>query len=554
MAQPSAQTNGARTRRATHKSPDRTLPHNDEAEASILGGIILHNELLGELDTLETGHFYNLKNQVVFEAMRNLEAAGKPIDVVTLETEIHKRGRLEAFGGNAAYFAELALKVPTTENVYEYAKIVRETALIRNVILIASEKAERGYSWQYEADEFLGEMLAELQKLDRGHREANEKLPVITIGQSLEEIDRLAKTPVYDTPHDELNEALGFGGMLAGQVYYLNGGTGFGKTSFIGGLAKHQAMQQRPVLIAFWEMFAGYYTARMAAPLIGCHSNDILRARRAPSEVMRALPTMIEFLDSPSMSVLRRAAERHIRAGRSAPLIIIDYIQLLGDQILATMPRPDARLANAQASAQLRALAKETGSAVVAVSAAGRSASKTLGGDVRKRPPRELIDSARESGAIEYDGAGVIVLSVSDEKDGDESIATVSIAKARFGQAVHLDARYDGRTGGWRVLGVAEREFPTTKPNESTTTKPAKTPLDELLLKLLKNGPIASKSALWRLSGRHKQTVFEEIDRMVKKGIIRYAAKGIEISEITTSGSTGSGTDEPSPEPQGGLL
>src|SRR4051812_21398018 len=103
----------------------RVLPHNLDAEASILGGIILRNEVLTQLDTLEVEDFYDLKHKVVFAAIRALEASAKPVDVVTLENEIEKQGKLDAVGG-IAFLGELALRVPTADNVMAYAEIVQE--------------------------------------------------------------------------------------------------------------------------------------------------------------------------------------------------------------------------------------------------------------------------------------------------------------------------------------------------------------------------------------------------------------------------------------------
>ena len=103
----------------------RVLPHNVEAEASILGGIILRNEVLSHLDTIEVEDFYDNRHKVVFQAIRNLEAAAKPIDVVTLEVEIEKAGKLDAIGG-VAFLGELTLRVPTVDNVVTYAEIVTD--------------------------------------------------------------------------------------------------------------------------------------------------------------------------------------------------------------------------------------------------------------------------------------------------------------------------------------------------------------------------------------------------------------------------------------------
>ena len=97
----------------------RVLPHNLDAEASVLGGVILRNDILSQLDTLEVDDFYDHRHKVVFQAMRNLEAVTRPIDVVTLENEIEKAGKLDAIGG-IAFLGELTLRVPSVDNVLAY--------------------------------------------------------------------------------------------------------------------------------------------------------------------------------------------------------------------------------------------------------------------------------------------------------------------------------------------------------------------------------------------------------------------------------------------------
>ena len=120
----------------------RVLPHNLDAEASILGGILLRNEVLLQLETLEIDDFYHHPHKVVFEAIRNLEAAAKPIDVVTAENEIAKQGKLEAIGG-IAFLGELALRVPTLDNIVAYTDIVKDHSQARKLILASSEISEK---------------------------------------------------------------------------------------------------------------------------------------------------------------------------------------------------------------------------------------------------------------------------------------------------------------------------------------------------------------------------------------------------------------------------
>lgn len=535
--------NGARKMRATRAArkeprPDekRVVPHHLDAEKSVLGGIILQNEVLDRIDTLEADHFYDPKHQIVFSAIRTLQADHKPVDVVTLEGAIDRYGKLDTIGGTA-FLGELVLTVPTPDNVVAYAKIIREKHLYRELMLKASDVVEKCRDWPYEAEELLGETIANLQQLERGYREDNERVPWISIRDSLDELERLANTPVVATPFPDLNSILGFDGLLSGQSYYLAGGTGFGKTSWLGEIAKFHATQdpRNTAFVAFYEMFAGYYTARMAARELGVAANRILRELNraggiAASEVERVLPPQIKFLDAPSLSLLRRAIEGHLRRGHPPPLVVVDYIQLLANRIMETMTRPDARLANAMASEGLRSIAKDTGAVMIIVSAASRSIGKKLVQDVRKLPARDLIDAAKESGAIEYDGAGVIVLSVSDEKDGYEQIATMSVAKARFGETHHIDARYDGRFGSWREIGRVAIT-PKGKPDPTAVAITATSAIRDAVLRTLrKAGPQSSKTKIATLSGRRKDAVLSEVDAMLDEGVLEYRTGKIAIT------------------------
>lgn len=144
----------------------RTLPHSLSSEASILGGILLRNDVIGQLDTLEPIDFYDLRHRTVFQAMRNLEHASKPIDIVTLETELTRVGKLDAIG-DVAFLGHLALAVPTATNVVHYAREVEAKSRIRQLGQLAGELAERCYEQDLEVDEYFGEALRKIGELDR---------------------------------------------------------------------------------------------------------------------------------------------------------------------------------------------------------------------------------------------------------------------------------------------------------------------------------------------------------------------------------------------------
>jgi replicative DNA helicase len=510
---PPANANGTRP---SKKKAERSLPHSAELEASILGGLLINPDALPLLANLEIGDFFLPQHRVVFEAIRNLQASKTPIDIVTVESEIGKRGRLDAVGG-MAFLGELVTKVPTVDNVVAYTKIVRDQAMLRRLALSASNIVDRAHDWEYEADELLAQGVSDLQRIEREYRESDaDNVPLISIGGALEQLHLLASKPVYQTPFPELNAAIGFGGMIATQGYVVVSGTGGGKTSFVAEVAKFTAANGVDALIASYEMFPAYYVAKMAAGELGVHSNDILREKVRASEVMGSIPRRIHFLNRPSLPMLRKAIEKIKRSGRPAPLVIVDYLQALAERVAGEMERPDPKLANAYVSRELLAIAEECEVPLLAVSATSRSTSDKLAADVRSQPPRALVGAAKETSQIEYDSAAIIVLSQSDEIDLDGTISTISVAKARFGETCHIDARFDGQKGRWielkRVAFVPKSQQQKTSPKADETASKVR---DAITRVLKLQGPQNSKTKIWKGTGRSKESVMSEIDAML---------------------------------------
>src|SRR3989338_7779919 len=130
-------------------------PQNLEAEASVLGGILLENEAVNQvLELLRPEDFYRESHRKVFRAMIELSDRSEPVDLITLSDFLKSRGELEAVGGTA-YLASLADFVPTAANIGHYARIVREKAVLRHLITAATEIATRGFEEQGNVDEFL---------------------------------------------------------------------------------------------------------------------------------------------------------------------------------------------------------------------------------------------------------------------------------------------------------------------------------------------------------------------------------------------------------------
>jgi hypothetical protein len=151
------------------------LPRNLNYEKSILGGILLRNEVLAQIGDLEVEDFYDLRHKTVFQAMRNLEAAERPIDVVTLEHEIERSGKLEAVGG-IAFLGELALSVPTPDNVVHYKEVVARLAFRRRFILKLASATNSAMSWPEDDEDLFSEIVGDLQRFDEHRRDGAQVL------------------------------------------------------------------------------------------------------------------------------------------------------------------------------------------------------------------------------------------------------------------------------------------------------------------------------------------------------------------------------------------
>lgn len=512
----------------------RTMPYNLDAEASIIGGVLIHNESLLDLTTVETDDFYLHQHRVVWEAMRNLEAAHQPIDVVTIEHEIDKRGKLDAIGG-IAFLGELACRVPTTDNVIAYRDIVKRLSVNRRAILTLSRSLEAAYNWPHDPAELVLETAGELQRIEDAAR-PKQQPRLLSIAQALDEREAIANAPVYPTPFDTLNAAIGFGGFLGTQSYTVVGGTGRGKTSFVAAVGSHTAGQSIPTLVVSYEMKPLYFVARRASGFLSVHSNEIIRGNIATSLVLQAMPYPCMYLmHKPTLRELREAVQFLCDKYGHAPLVIVDYIQKLADEISMTMARPDLRIATSQASATLLDIADRTRCAMLTVSAVGRgkAALKTP----RKFDPYELVEVAKESGAVEYDGAGMIVLSLSKETEGDERIGTITIAKARFGREMHIEARYHGARGTWRDLGEVigdegKETVNTVRPSASSSVLEVNEDVvRSRIVSELQKQPARNKTALKeRVTGCRRQIVGALISRMIDEGIIAEIGTGLTLS------------------------
>lgn len=156
----------------TNRNVDRAkFPHSEECEASVLGGVILSNDLLDELPDLEVEHFLDFRHKAVFAAMRTLQAKQSPIDPILLEAELTRVGKIDAVGG-LAFLAGLQLRVSTAENVHAYVELVQLHARNRDLILRLAKQLERAQNWPHDPREMWSDIIGELSRRESDIREA----------------------------------------------------------------------------------------------------------------------------------------------------------------------------------------------------------------------------------------------------------------------------------------------------------------------------------------------------------------------------------------------
>jgi replicative DNA helicase len=395
----------------------RQLPHHLESEASILGGIILRNDALALLDSLEVEHFYDNRHKVVFTAMRNLEAGGRPIDIVTLENEIAAGGRLEAIGG-VGFLGELTMRVPTVDNVEAYAADVRKHHVTREVMVTLSTLLDEAYHGETQGEQLVNDVTTALLSV----RTADDS-PIFTMAELIaEEATQICKDvearargeQVFagvPTGIDVLDEKVG-GHPLATPALYI-GRPANGKTTVAMLLNRTPARIGLASALATYEDRGQSFGQRGLAQESGI-ATELLRARRLKAEdVVTVLAgqhagrTRLELvLPAAGMSaetLVRRLRRENLRRKhRNQPAIkqlIVDYVQ--------KMPRPEHARSDDEAithiSQVLSAYAVADNVALVMMAQLNR--------EVEKRDDhRPRLSDIRSSGSLEQDGKLIIGL------------------------------------------------------------------------------------------------------------------------------------------------
>ena len=408
----------------------RILPHNLEAEAAVLGGILLNpKEALNRVLEILVGgaeDFYSPAHQDIFDAMLRLEEAGKSIDIITLEEDLSTNDKLARVGGVEG-LADLSSRVPTVENIGYYARIVWDKASLRRMVQACSEIAATGYSDPPDIQDYLDNSEQAIFELSQRTARASYTplKPILTevfktIEQRHEHKGDITGVPTGYPDFDKLTA-----GLQPSDLIIVAARPSMGKTSFCINIAHNTAMQnQIPVLVFSLEMNKESLVERILSAEARIDSSKLRSGFFAEKDwkfltaaAGRISEAPIYIDDSAALSVLEiRAKSRRFRADKtifSDPdqmgLIILDYLQLCRGRSGAQSREREV----AEISRGLKALAKETRLPVIALSQLRRGVEDRKGG-------RPQLSDLRESGAIEQDADVICFIHRNKESDEGE--------------------------------------------------------------------------------------------------------------------------------------
>jgi replicative DNA helicase len=416
----------------------RHVPHNLQAEESLLGAMLLSREAIAvAVEAISASDFYRPVHGHIFEAITALYAQGEGADPVTVADELSRAGLLDAVGGLPALL-DLQGNTPAISNAARYAHIVEEHALLRRLIGAASEIAELGYEVPDDVEAAVDR--AESLIFEVAQRRVTDTIAPLheLLGKSLDRLEalygRAEGITGIPTGYLDLDEQLS--GLQPGSLVIVGARPSMGKTAFGLGIAAHAAMEaHKGVLFFSLEMGHLEVTQRLLSAEARVDSSRMRNGRLQEQDwgkISHAIGRLGDaplYIDENAKLTLMdvRAKSRRLKSklNNELGLVVIDYLQLMTGRQNAENRQVEV----AEISRGLKILARELEVPVVALCQLNRS----LEARQDKRP---MLADLRESGSLEQD-ADVVMFLYRDEvynpESSDRGTAEIIVAKHRNG-------------------------------------------------------------------------------------------------------------------------
>ena len=429
------------TEEVTHsKTSGRVPPQDIVAEKSLLGAIMLSDGVLPEILTiLKPQDFYDERHQTIFAAMINLYDQHRPVDLLTLTSELKSLKKLKDIGG-APYLTELSNFVPAASHAKAYAEIIEKASIRRRLINAGTKIADKAFEEDANVNELIGSAEKELfevsDKIVRSDYVPMDQL----LADAFDRIEELHKNKGalrgLKTGFRDLDKKTA--GFQKGDLIIVGARPAMGKTTFAQNLAYNIAsINKKGVLFFSMEMAANEIIDRIISDVSGVDNWKMRTGNLSDEEFskigdalaeMDELPIYIDDTSSMNIMELRNKARRAVH-DHDIGIILVDYLQL----IAGSGNYKDSRVMQVtEISRGLKILARELEIPVVALAQLSRN---VTGRD----DPRPVLSDLRESGSIEQDADLVIFLhrpdyyKMNDDNYEETHITELLIAKRRHG-------------------------------------------------------------------------------------------------------------------------
>ena len=426
-------------------NPFKLPPQNIEAEASVLGALLIDKEAIYKIaDILRPEDFYKPAHGKIYEAIFTLYQSHQPIDLLSLTSHLKEKALLQDVGGSG-YIAELVNSVTTATNVAHYAKLIKDKKTLRDAIHLAAGIADAALETPDDVPAFLDHIEEKLFSISQYSITQNlVKLKLAEAFERLEKNQEGAMASGVPTGFRDLDKKLS--GLQKSDFIVIGARPSLGKTSLALDIARHAAtLTNAPVGFFSLEMSHDQIVDRIISAVSGVPHWRLRASKLSDGELLTIqdaldrlskLPIYIDDTPSPDILQLRTMARR-MQSEHGLGLIIVDYLQLI-------RPRRDGDSPVQQIteiSRSLKSLARELKVPVIALSQLSRSVDQR---DVRI--PR--LSDLRESGAIEQDADVVIFIYRKDRDKIDatpeeENMTDLIIAKHRNGPTGSVKVKFD---------------------------------------------------------------------------------------------------------------
>ncbi|ALS97704.1 replicative DNA helicase [Lacimicrobium alkaliphilum] len=431
----------------SHKERDSKVeklkipPHSMEAEQSVIGSMLIAPDCWDRVaEILLEKDFYNRAHQTIFKAILKLLSDSQPVDLITVSDLLEQQDELETAGG-FAYLGELAKNTPSAANVVAYAKIIKERAILRELIGVAHEIAESGYNPEGRTSGDVLDMaesrVFEIAEQRSGNSEGPQDIETV-MTHTVDRLEALLKSGKevtgVSTGFKDLDKKTS--GLQPSDLIIVAARPSMGKTTFAMNLCENaMLLEEKPVLVFSLEMPAEQLMMRILASLSRVDQTKIRTAQLDDEDWARISNTMAMLKEKDNLFIddasgltpmeVRTRARKLARERGGISMIMVDYLQLMQVPGLSE----NRTLEIAEISRSLKSLAKELNVPVVALSQLNRS--------LEQRADKRPVNSdLRESGSIEQDADLIMFIyrdEVYHENSQEKGIAEIIIGKQRNG-------------------------------------------------------------------------------------------------------------------------